>query len=189
MAALYSLLLLGRVIQKDAPKGVAPATPPREKPSARPVPDPVETKGPDESVFQEATTDFPFDQEFDTSFDTEIGSSGARTPPEKEKPAPDNGGETPDDIFDDLEQIIVKMGQPTEESDGKRVPVLLRDVATVSWNLKDQENAVLLNGTACVGLSIYKEYLIWVGGISDYGVAVFKVELEKALEKIRKVNH
>lgn len=39
------------------------------------------------------------------------------------------------------------------------------------------------------GLSIYKEYLIWVGGISDYGVAVFKVELEKALEKIRKINH
>ena len=59
--------------------------------------------------------------------------------------------------IDDLEQIIVKMGQPNEESDGKRVPVLLRDVASVSWNLKEQENAVMLNGTACVGLSIYKE--------------------------------
>ena len=58
---------------------------------------------------------------------------------------------------EDLEQIIVKMDAPTEESDGKRVPVLLKDVATVSWSLKEQENSVMLNGTACVGLSIYKE--------------------------------
>jgi len=57
----------------------------------------------------------------------------------------------------DLEEIIVKMGQSTEESEGERVPVLLRDVATVSYSLKEQENAVLLNGEACVGLSIYKE--------------------------------
>jgi HAE1 family hydrophobic/amphiphilic exporter-1 len=59
--------------------------------------------------------------------------------------------------IEDLEQIIVKMGQPTDETDEKRVPVLLRDVATVTWNLKEQENAVLLDGKACVGLSIYKE--------------------------------
>ncbi len=57
----------------------------------------------------------------------------------------------------DLEEIIVKMGQPTEESQGERVPVLLRDVATVSYSLKEQQNAVLLNGEPCVGLSIYKE--------------------------------
>ena len=58
---------------------------------------------------------------------------------------------------EDLEQIIVKMDAPTEESDGKRVPVFLKDVAVVTWSLKEQENSVLLNGTACVGLSIYKE--------------------------------
>ncbi|MBE9519118.1 MAG: efflux RND transporter permease subunit, partial [Bacteroidetes bacterium] len=58
---------------------------------------------------------------------------------------------------EDLEQIIVKMDAPTEETDGERVPVLLKDVATVSWSLKEQENSVILNGTACVGLSIYKE--------------------------------
>jgi HAE1 family hydrophobic/amphiphilic exporter-1 len=58
---------------------------------------------------------------------------------------------------EDLEQIIVKLDVPTEESEGKRVPVLLKDVATVSWSLKEQENAVMLNGAACVGLSIYKE--------------------------------
>jgi len=57
----------------------------------------------------------------------------------------------------DLEQIIVKMGESTEETGGERVPVMLKDVATVSWSLKDQENAVLLNGKPCVGLSIYKE--------------------------------
>ncbi len=57
----------------------------------------------------------------------------------------------------DLEQIIVKMGQPTEESQGERVPVLLRDVATISYSLKEQQNAVMLDGEPCVGLSIYKE--------------------------------
>jgi len=57
----------------------------------------------------------------------------------------------------DLEEIIVKMGQPTEESQGERVPVLLREVANVSYSLKEQENAVILDGEPCVGLSIYKE--------------------------------
>jgi HAE1 family hydrophobic/amphiphilic exporter-1 len=57
----------------------------------------------------------------------------------------------------DLEEIIVKMSQPTEESGGERVPVLLRDVATISFSPKDQQNSVMLNGVPCVGLSIYKE--------------------------------
>ncbi|MCP4311545.1 MAG: efflux RND transporter permease subunit, partial [Bacteroidetes bacterium] len=56
----------------------------------------------------------------------------------------------------DLEEIIVKMG-PAAEGSATRVPVLLRDVAKVSYNLKEQENAILFNGEACVGLSIYKE--------------------------------
>jgi HAE1 family hydrophobic/amphiphilic exporter-1 len=57
----------------------------------------------------------------------------------------------------DLEEIIVKMGEPTEESQGLRVPVLLKDVATVTYSLKEQKNAVMLDGEGCVGLSIYKE--------------------------------
>ena len=57
----------------------------------------------------------------------------------------------------DLEEIIVKMGASDEESSGERIPVLLRDVATVTYSLKEQENAVLLDGKAVVGLSIYKE--------------------------------
>ena len=57
----------------------------------------------------------------------------------------------------DLEQIIVKMGQSTEDSEGKRVPVLLKDVSTITLSPKEQQNSVLLNGEPCVGLSIYKE--------------------------------
>ncbi len=57
----------------------------------------------------------------------------------------------------DLEELIVKMGQSTEETGEERVPVLLKDVATVTLSAKEQNNAVLLNGEPCVGLSIYKE--------------------------------
>ncbi len=57
----------------------------------------------------------------------------------------------------DLEQIIVKMGQSTEEAEIERVPVLLRDVATITFTPKEQQNSVMLNGEPCVGLSIYKE--------------------------------
>ncbi|MFH0759165.1 MAG: efflux RND transporter permease subunit [Bacteroidota bacterium] len=57
----------------------------------------------------------------------------------------------------DLEEIIVKMGQPDEDGNGERVPVLLKDVATISFSTKDQTNLVMINGTLCVGLSIYKE--------------------------------
>jgi len=59
--------------------------------------------------------------------------------------------------IEDLEQIIVKMGQPAEESGGERVPVLLKDVASITYSPKEQQNSVLLNGEPCVGLSIYKE--------------------------------
>lgn len=82
--------------------------------------------------------------------------------------------------IEDLEQIIVKMDASTEESDGLRVPVLLKDVATVSWSLKEQENAVLLNGEACVGLSIYKEMRYnTVKAVEDLKLAL--EDMEKAL--------
>jgi HAE1 family hydrophobic/amphiphilic exporter-1 len=57
----------------------------------------------------------------------------------------------------DLENIIVKLGPPDPQSEGERVPVLLGELATISLKPKDQENMVILNGEACVGLSIYKE--------------------------------
>ena len=38
-----------------------------------------------------------------------------------------------------------------------RVPVYLRDVATISFKNKDPQNIVTINGDRCIGLSIYKE--------------------------------
>lgn len=82
--------------------------------------------------------------------------------------------------IEDLEQVIVKMDAPTEESGGLRVPVRLKDVARVSWSLKEQENAVLLDGIPCVGLSIYKEMRYnTVKAVEDLRLAL--EDMEKAL--------
>jgi predicted GH43/DUF377 family glycosyl hydrolase len=37
------------------------------------------------------------------------------------------------------------------------------------------------------GLVVYKEYLIWVGGVCDYAIGFFVTELDKALAKLRRV--
>ncbi|MEN8226854.1 MAG: efflux RND transporter permease subunit [Bacteroidota bacterium] len=78
----------------------------------------------------------------------------------------------------DLEQIIVKMGHSTEEATGERVPVLLRDVATITMTPKEQQNSVLLNGEPCVGLSIYKEM--------RYNTVKAVEELREALEEMHR---
>jgi hydrophobic/amphiphilic exporter-1 (mainly G- bacteria), HAE1 family len=69
----------------------------------------------------------------------------------------------------DLENIIVgfksissSTGTSTSQaatsaSTSERVPVYLRDVATIRTGNKDPENIVTINGERCVGLSIYKE--------------------------------
>jgi hydrophobic/amphiphilic exporter-1 (mainly G- bacteria), HAE1 family len=44
-----------------------------------------------------------------------------------------------------------------QASNSARVPVYLRDIATVRFGNKDPENIVTINGERCVGLSIYKE--------------------------------
>jgi len=72
--------------------------------------------------------------------------------------------------INDLENIVVGFKQPAPpsslsmpgqaempESTSGRVPVYLRDVATISFSNKDPENIVTINGERCVGLSIYKE--------------------------------
>ncbi|HZY24610.1 MAG TPA: efflux RND transporter permease subunit, partial [Bacteroidales bacterium] len=74
--------------------------------------------------------------------------------------------------LNDLENIVVgfkqsaatQVGQVTDQtqavgqvSNSVRVPVYLRDVATVRFGNKDPENIVTINGERCVGLSIYKE--------------------------------
>jgi hydrophobic/amphiphilic exporter-1 (mainly G- bacteria), HAE1 family len=68
----------------------------------------------------------------------------------------------------DLENIIVgfKQAESTASpltsgsataSASERIPVYLRDVASVQFNNKDPENIVTINGERCVGLSVYKE--------------------------------
>ncbi|MCA1747753.1 MAG: efflux RND transporter permease subunit, partial [Bacteroidales bacterium] len=59
--------------------------------------------------------------------------------------------------IEDLGEVIVKMGPTAESSGGERVPVFLRDVATISYSPKEMVNAVTINGEPCIGLSIYKE--------------------------------
>jgi len=67
--------------------------------------------------------------------------------------------------IDDLESIIVGFktvsatatGQTAPGTASARVPVYLRDVATIKFANKDPENIVTLNGERCIGLSIYKE--------------------------------
>ena len=70
----------------------------------------------------------------------------------------------------DLENIVVGFKQPASggsipvqstvsvsPSVSGRVPVYLRDIATIKFANKDPENIVTINGERCVGLSIYKE--------------------------------
>jgi HAE1 family hydrophobic/amphiphilic exporter-1 len=73
----------------------------------------------------------------------------------------------------DLENIVVGFKQAASTSGtspasalsassssgqgSSRVPVYLRDVATISIQNKDPENIVTINGERCLGLSIYKE--------------------------------
>jgi HAE1 family hydrophobic/amphiphilic exporter-1 len=69
--------------------------------------------------------------------------------------------------IEDLQNIIVgfkqasaasgtNIGQGTSALSG-RVPVYLRDVATIRFENKDPDNIVTINGERCIGLSIYKE--------------------------------
>jgi len=70
--------------------------------------------------------------------------------------------------LEDLKNIIVGFKQPSAAavsasatssttSLSGRVPVFLRDVATVRFENKDPRNIVTINGERCIGLSIYKE--------------------------------
>jgi len=62
----------------------------------------------------------------------------------------------------EISQVIVTFRQPEQEpgeatSSGKRVPVLLKDVAEVSLQNKKPDNIVRLNQQRCMGLALYKE--------------------------------
>jgi hydrophobic/amphiphilic exporter-1 (mainly G- bacteria), HAE1 family len=72
--------------------------------------------------------------------------------------------------INDLENIVIGFKQASatpalpgaetsslQTSASGKVPVYLRDVATIKFANKDPENIVRINGERCVGLSIYKE--------------------------------
>jgi hydrophobic/amphiphilic exporter-1 (mainly G- bacteria), HAE1 family len=59
-----------------------------------------------------------------------------------------------------------------------RVPIYLRDVASVRFGNKDPENIVTINGERCIGLSIYKE--------PKFNTVEVVKSLDKAFEGIEK---
>jgi HAE1 family hydrophobic/amphiphilic exporter-1 len=89
----------------------------------------------------------------------------------------------------DLENIVVGFKQASatgstnassSTSVSGRVPVYLRDVATIKFANKDPQNIVTINGERCIGLSIYKEPKFnTVDAVKSLGTAI--TELEKAL--------
>jgi HAE1 family hydrophobic/amphiphilic exporter-1 len=93
--------------------------------------------------------------------------------------------------INDLENIVVgfkqtassasSLGQSSSSTSvSGRVPVYLRDVATIKFLNKDPENIVTINGERCIGLSIYKEPKFnTVDAVKSLGIAL--TELEKAL--------
>jgi len=93
--------------------------------------------------------------------------------------------------INDLENIVVGFKQinapgtsPAQSQSATpasgRIPVYLRDVATIKFANKDPLNIVTINGDRCIGLSIYKEPKYnTVDAVKKLGVAI--TELEKAL--------
>jgi HAE1 family hydrophobic/amphiphilic exporter-1 len=90
--------------------------------------------------------------------------------------------------LDDLANIVVGFKQSTTQTaaaasgsaSSGRIPVYLRDVATIRFANKDPENIVTINGERCIGLSIYKEPKFnTVDVVKSLGLSI--TELEKAL--------
>lgn len=93
--------------------------------------------------------------------------------------------------LEDLGNIIVGFKQTATSStsaiqstaaasSSSRVPVYLRDVATISFANKDPENIVTINGERCIGLSIYKEPKFnTVDAVKSLDKAI--IDLQKAL--------
>jgi len=86
----------------------------------------------------------------------------------------------------DLENIVITFNQNKGESasaipsagGGAKVPVYLKDVASVHFQNKKPENIVHINGKRCVGLAIYKE--------TNYNTVKAVEELTKSMEGIKK---
>ncbi len=79
----------------------------------------------------------------------------------------------------DLGKLVIgRTLQEDENGNAKEVPLLLRDVASVSYKNQEPLNIVRLNGQRCIGLSIYKE--------TKYNTVAAVDALNEGFEKIRK---
>lgn len=83
--------------------------------------------------------------------------------------------------LEDFENIIVGYKQvKADDNTSGYSPIYLREVAKVSFQNKDPENIVRLNGKRCLGLSIYKETKFnTVKAVEEINKAI--VDIEKAL--------
>jgi hydrophobic/amphiphilic exporter-1 (mainly G- bacteria), HAE1 family len=92
----------------------------------------------------------------------------------------------------DLENIVIGFKQAastsstatssttTTTTSTAKIPVYLRDVATIKFENKDPQNIITLNGERCIGLSIYKEPKYnTVEAVNNLNTAL--ANLEKAL--------
>lgn len=78
----------------------------------------------------------------------------------------------------DFEQIIVSYKtNPNTPLATDRIPVFLKDVATISIKNKEPRNIVHINGERCIGLSIYKE--------TKFNTVKAVEDLEKAFAEIQ----
>ncbi len=83
--------------------------------------------------------------------------------------------------IEDFEQVIVGYKRiDADDNTASFSPIFLREVAKVSFQNKDPENIVRLNGKRCLGLSIYKETRFnTVKAVEQIDEAI--VEIQKAL--------
>lgn len=80
----------------------------------------------------------------------------------------------------DFENVIVGYKAVSTDGTTTKAPIYLREVAKVSFANKDPENIVRMNGTRCLGLSVYKETSFnTVKAVEEISKAL--VDMEKAL--------
>ena len=83
--------------------------------------------------------------------------------------------------LEDFENVIVGYKQvAADNAEAAYAPIYLREVAKVSFQNKEPENIVRLNGKRCLGLSIYKETKFnTVKAVDEINAAI--VDIQKAL--------
>ena len=83
--------------------------------------------------------------------------------------------------LEDFENVIVGYKQvAADNTEAAYAPIYLREVAKVSFQNKEPENIVRLNGKRCLGLSIYKETKFnTVKAVDEINAAI--IDIQKAL--------